>query len=168
MIKHYLELDHYMYKALSELDNLIDVLTQEKIKIIKALLQFMNPVKSVIIEVSGESYQTGSIIIPIVHCMGTKIQQINMETDLGKHFKTQIQIVIKKRFKHFESCSISAIATILDPRFKKVHFKEPLAVSSALNMINYLLKFQTEDQPDKCVTSDFANDHKKEKNVGYS
>jgi hypothetical protein len=55
-----------------------------------------------------------------------------VQTDIGKMFKEFALKNITERFKDFEHNTLLSEATILDPRFKKVHFKDKLAVYPAI------------------------------------
>ena len=145
MIERYLELEEYIYVAMSECENPIDVLNREEIKVLKDIFPMMAPVRNVITEISGNQYPTCSIIIPIVRCMEQSINSANPQTEMGKKFKAKLRNAISNRFKNFEHSPLLSIATILDPRFKKIHFRDPLAVSSAINKINGLIKSITPD-----------------------
>lgn len=60
------------------------------------------------------------------------------------------------------------MATVLDPRFKNVHFKEPRALADALSSIKEMMKKENDHQPEKNASeqiqekdaSDFWNHHK--------
>ncbi|XP_039302735.1 E3 SUMO-protein ligase ZBED1-like [Solenopsis invicta] len=71
-IERYLELEQYVYVAMSDCANPVDVLSREEIKILKDVFPIMEPIRDVIREISGDSYPTCSFIIPIVHCMKIK------------------------------------------------------------------------------------------------
>lgn len=45
-----------------------------------------------------------------------------------------------KRFKAVEFVTQLSLATLLDPRFKKIYFTNPLAVSKYVNMLSSLVK----------------------------
>ena len=44
----------------------------------------MIPIRDVITEISGDTYPTGSMNIPIVHCLKQKISCIHSETNWSK------------------------------------------------------------------------------------
>lgn len=91
----------------------------------------MQPIENVIREISGEKYATASLIIPIVHCMEVAINKINLSTLFAIEFHQKLIAEIERRFKDVEYQEILAISTILDPRFKHIHFCNTLAMSSA-------------------------------------
>lgn len=60
-------------------------------------------------------------------------------TETAQQLKTNILQNIERRFKQVEHVSILAISTLLDPRFKKIHFTQPLALSNAIKKLNTLI-----------------------------
>ena len=144
MVERYIELEQHVFVAMSECQNPADMLNREEMKILKEIFPIMDSVRCVITEISGDSYPTCSVIIPIIRCMEKKINSINPQTDIGQKFKSKIQTAISQRFKKFEHIPLLSVATILDPRFKKVHFNDRLAIYPALNRIN--IQLQEADQ----------------------
>lgn len=136
MIERYLELELYIYPAMSECNNPIDILNREEVKILTDVLQMMIPIRDVITEISGDTYPTCSMIIPIIHCLKKKIACIQPEKKIGQDLKDNTQATMAARFLNFEQSQLLSMSTILDPRFKKVHFEEPLAVATTLKNID--------------------------------
>lgn len=60
-------------------------------------------------------------------------------TDDSENLKRNILVEIERRFQDIERHQILAISTILDPRFKKIHFTQPRAVAFAISYINTLM-----------------------------
>ncbi|XP_032457470.1 zinc finger BED domain-containing protein 1-like, partial [Nasonia vitripennis] len=56
-------------------------------------------------------------------------------TATGIHFQTKLIEQFNKRFENIEKKSIMAMATLLDPRFKKLYFKNKIACADAINKI---------------------------------
>ena len=67
--------------------------------------------------------------------MEKKLESIQPKTDVGHKFKYRLQTTMANKFKDMEENSILSVATILDPRYKKIHFKQPTAMSKALTRI---------------------------------
>ena len=135
MLERYIQLESYVYVAMGECDNPVDVLIREEMKILKDVLPIMEPIRSVITEISGDTYPTSSMIIPILNCMRRKIDSIIPNTDIGREFKGRLQSAMESRFKVTEYNSLLRISTILDPRYKKLHFKDPNALARSLTRI---------------------------------
>ena len=136
MVERYIELEQHIFVAMSECENPADILNREEMKSLKEIFPIMDSVRSVITKISGDLYPTCSVIIPIIRCMERKINSINLQTDIGQTFKSKVQTAVSQRFKNFKHSPLLSVATIVDPRFKKVHFNDQLAIYPASNPIN--------------------------------
>ncbi|KYN20124.1 Zinc finger BED domain-containing protein 1 [Trachymyrmex cornetzi] len=143
MLNRFLELEQYIYLAISKCNNPPDMLKCDEIQILKDLISLMKPIESIITEISGQSYPTCSVIIPLVHCMKSTIHYNKPSTEIGIAFKEKLQSAIENRCKNFENNEIMSIAIILDPRFKKLHFDRALAAATAISRIESLLNKNT-------------------------
>jgi len=115
MLNRFLELKQYVYPVISKCDKPSDMLKRDEIQILKDMVSLMKPLANVITEVSGESYSTCSVIIPLVHCMKTSIYYNKPNTKIEIEFKEKLQSAIENRCKNFENNNIKSCATILDP-----------------------------------------------------
>ncbi|KAJ8926495.1 hypothetical protein NQ314_021140 [Rhamnusium bicolor] len=96
-------------------------------------------------EISGESYVTTSIVIPLVYNLEQKIQEIKIEASaqIGIKLKANLLSEISRRLGAAEQVQLLSIATIFDPRFKKIYFKDKLNCGKAVDYINNLIKEDT-------------------------
>lgn len=140
MIKRFLELQNYVYPILLTCPTAPKVLSREEIAILEDIVQVLGPIEFVTREISGDSYPTSSMVIPVIHCMESAIQNCLVSTVEGKSFKNNMLSQIERRFNDIESHRILAVSTILDPRYKRMHFRSPLAVSTTISYINQQLK----------------------------
>lgn len=147
MLERFLVLEEYVYPITLKCRNVPEMLTRDEIHLLKNLTDMLKSIENVITEISGDSYPTASLIIPIIHCMQIAIsgwEPNNLESDkvtrASMQFKNKLLTAIEHRFKDQELNLILAISTILDPRFKKLHFQSALAASSAITKINILMK----------------------------
>ncbi|XP_067216729.1 E3 SUMO-protein ligase ZBED1-like isoform X2 [Linepithema humile] len=140
MLERFLTLEDYVYPVMLKCTNMPDMLSRTEISVLKNLVALMRPVASVITEISGENYPTCSVIIPIIHCMTAAITDCVITTEIGIEFQEKLLNQINKKFQYLESTRILAISTILDPRFKRLHFKSALAASQAIQDIDSQLK----------------------------
>lgn len=148
MLERFIELADYIGTILLQNAKAPAMLTGTEMAIIKELIQILSPIENVTKEISGQEYATSSIIIPIIYCMTKAIELANSEnaseySDLGSEFKAKILNEINKRFRNTEKVHILAISTILDPRFKKIHFTDAQACAKAISDISELLKSTT-------------------------
>ncbi|XP_039303408.1 zinc finger BED domain-containing protein 4-like [Solenopsis invicta] len=93
---------------------------------------------------SGESYVTCSKIIPIVNCLIKTLNKFNTEHEISEFLHKNVLRELCRRFQgedsNVEINPFLAISTLLDPRFKKLHFRNALAVSTAMGKICQLIK----------------------------
>ncbi|KAF2899429.1 hypothetical protein ILUMI_06747 [Ignelater luminosus] len=83
----------------------------------------------------------------------TKLIQ-ELEESLAKELQSVILKEIDKRMGVIERVTSLAIATILDPRFKKMHFTDPIALSSAVAKVKEFMKATIQNE---VVESDYSN-----------
>jgi len=140
MIERFLQLKDYVYPVLLTCSTAPKLLSREEIDILEDIVRVLGPIEFVITEISGDSYPTSSLVIPVLHCMEGIIKKCVALTVEGNAFRDNILSEIQRRFKEIESYKIFAISTILDPRYKRVHFQSPRAVSTAISYINSQLK----------------------------
>lgn len=55
-------------------------------KVSKELVLIKKPFEFVITEISGDSYPTRSVLIPIIRCMTQAINNITVQTDICQQF----------------------------------------------------------------------------------
>jgi hypothetical protein len=151
---------YYMLKRFIELANFIGMVlfnfakppmvTHEELVIIKELLTILRPFENITVEMSGEGYVTCSKVIPIIHCLKLTLDKINPSTEIGKKLLQKLKDDTNKRFysdtSNVEKNGILAVATIVDPRFKRIHFESPRAIASAVSKISELIRKEIEDK----------------------
>jgi len=76
----------------------------------------------------------------MVHILKNKINQTNTTTAISSKLKVALIEQCQKRLGNIESVTSVAIATILDPRFKKIYFQSSVALSKALKVKSDKLK----------------------------
>lgn len=72
---------------------------------------------------------------------------------IAEKFRRFILAELNRRFINIEKVPSIAIATILDPRFKKTYFNDRVAVSSALNRISHEMKQIIRTEANEAVAS---------------
>ncbi|CAH2087088.1 unnamed protein product [Euphydryas editha] len=116
------------------------MLTSLELNIVSSLLNILRPLEAATKEISGNKYCTGSKVIPLVRCMLCKLKTFITNEPLVMEVQKLVLKEINKRMVAIEQVSSLAIATILDPRFKKLHFEAPLACSNAVQTIKEMMK----------------------------
>lgn len=111
-----------------------------EIQQIEEILKLLRTLEAATKELCGEKYVTASKIIPMIYCLKNKIQTIDCNLEMGFNLKEVLQTELQKRFGHMEEVRLLAIATLLDPRFKRIHFQNPLACSRAVSYLRTMLQ----------------------------
>ncbi|KYN06411.1 Zinc finger BED domain-containing protein 4, partial [Cyphomyrmex costatus] len=142
MIERFLLLREYIYPVMLKCPTFPEMITNDKFEILKDVITILQPIELVTKKISGDKYPTVSIIIPIIRCMKESLSNcIPTTNNVHRYnFKRNILSEIERRFHNIERYNTLVIATLLDPRFKKLHFRQPLNVSSAISRINILMQ----------------------------
>ena len=112
-----------------------EMLSASELLTVKEFVDLLKPFKDATTIVSGETYVTGSQAIPVVKNLKIALDSRNVNTDVGRHMKKLLSEEFANRFERIEQSSIRAMATILDPRFKRLYFSDKLACANAVNKI---------------------------------
>jgi hypothetical protein len=136
MIDGFIELSRYVSQILLDNPSGRDMIVAIELNTLKELLELiLKPLEIATRELSGEKYVTISKVIPIIHGIYHQIGKVTTQHEAAKkNFKNQLS-QMKKRFEHIENVTQFAIATLLDPRFKKIHLKDFNAVAKAVRLI---------------------------------
>ncbi|XP_011859762.1 PREDICTED: zinc finger BED domain-containing protein 1-like [Vollenhovia emeryi] len=140
MLERFLQLKDYVYSVLLTCPTAPKILSREEIDILEDVVRILGPIEFVTTEISGDSYPTSSLVIPVIHCMEGTIKNCVALTVEGNTFRDNILSEVQRRFKDIELYKLLAVSTILDPRYKRMHFQSPKAVSAAISYINFQLK----------------------------
>lgn len=145
MLQRFIELCGYVNDLLLNKPHAPPMLTAVELLEVKEIISLMKPVEYMTVEASGEQYITISKIIPMVNCTANLLQSVNPELPVAKQLKTDLEEQLKRRFEKIESVPLIAVATVLDPRFKNIHFKNPLAAATAIRIIRDSIATETCD-----------------------
>ena len=104
------------------------ITTQNKDEIME-ILALLRPLEAMTTQISGEKYATLSQVIPLTHCGLAQILKTHCKTATAIELKTCILAQFDRRFGKTEESFLLAASTLLDPRFKKIHFEDPIALS---------------------------------------
>lgn len=97
----------------------------------------LQPFEEITREIAGEKFMTASKIIPIRTLLKKNLEShIISVTNEGKMLQQRLKIEFYQRFHDVEKETLLAICTILDPRFKRVHFQRPLSAANAIGLID--------------------------------
>lgn len=116
-----------MILALAKCANAPPSLTAEEYEIIKETICILKIFEDATIQMSGEQYHTVSLIIPIVLGIHNKLVGVehDVQTELAKFFIGLLKQSIVKRLFPYEQRNTLQLASLLDPRIKKMGFRSP-------------------------------------------
>ncbi|CAH1109965.1 unnamed protein product [Psylliodes chrysocephalus] len=106
------------------------------------LTAILKPFQYVTREASGQKYITISKIIPMINCLTTELNSIIPNSIVLKECKDGLIRELRKRYGSIELNDHAAIATLLDPRFKNLHFQDPAACGRAIQKLKNMIKGQ--------------------------
>lgn len=114
-----------------------ETLTASELQLANEIVEVLQPLEKVTREVCEERFVTASKIIPLINCLKNKNQKLHesLKTQTALSLVDRLQNSISMRFGQIENNAIMAASTILDPRFKELHFNQPLAYSQAIGRI---------------------------------
>ncbi|CAD7093955.1 unnamed protein product [Hermetia illucens] len=125
------------------------MITAKDVEFLQDFVLLFKPIEVATKEACGEKFVTSSMIIPIVRLLRKKISEASITTDLAKSLKNNIFAEWNKRFLNIEHNQLFATATILDPRFKNLHFDDKAALGSVIRKLsNELRKDLIESESD--------------------
>lgn len=96
-------------------------------------------------DISGEKNATTSIIIPLIYNLENSLKAIAIEPSntIATNLKTNLLAEISRRLGAAEQVQLLATAMLLDPRFKKIYFKDILNCEKTVDYINNMIQNQT-------------------------
>lgn len=104
-----------------------------QLNIIRGMIKLLGPFKQATEDIGGDKYVTSSLAIPLANLLKQELELASPSTDDGKLVQKCLLNGISDRLITLEKNMFLAKATILDPRFKRLHFSSPLAVSTAIS-----------------------------------
>ncbi|CAL9708171.1 unnamed protein product [Knipowitschia caucasica] len=124
--------------VLASLPTNLTSFSAEEYECISQCLKVLKPFNQATVELSEESWVSGSKMIPITkmlhHIITVECDQMNegVGATLANHLKNNI----KKKLGGFEKMTTLSKATILDPRFKQVAFCNPSDAQAAVEKLS--------------------------------
>ncbi|KAL7638707.1 UNVERIFIED_CONTAM: hypothetical protein RMT77_010240 [Armadillidium vulgare] len=110
--------------------------TTEELLAIQEAIELLKPFESATKELSGEKYLTASMVIPMCNCLRKKMDKINPKSSAILMLKQTLCSQINERLGVLEKNELLAAATILDLRFKKLHFQSFLIAANIIHKIS--------------------------------
>ncbi|GBP56345.1 Zinc finger BED domain-containing protein 1 [Eumeta japonica] len=154
MIERFLELRTVVSNIIIRHKNAPPMLTASELSVLSSVLQILRPIETATKEVSGDKYCTSSKVIPLIHCLLLKVKPLKVEESRAQELQSLVLKEIDKRMGAIERVTPFAVATILDPRFKKMHFTDSLACFMAVSKIKEIMKSRVQNETEESDSSD--------------
>nr|XP_017037543.1 E3 SUMO-protein ligase ZBED1-like [Drosophila kikkawai] len=103
------------------------MLNGNELQLLNDIIPMLRPLEEATNIISGDSYCTASIVIPMVNILKEKLANVTPNMPDANDIKDFLPQEIDRRMGAIEEVSFLAMATFLDPRFKKLHFKDAQA-----------------------------------------
>lgn len=126
--------------VLFEIPNAPAMISVTDLNNLNDIIYLLKPLELVTKEISGQNYITTSKVIPLAHTIKSKVENLTPTSEIGIALQLQLLSQINKRFDKMEHSHILAMTTVLDPRFKTIHFKLPVAKANSIQYVNKELR----------------------------
>lgn len=120
-----------------------EMVTGHELEILKQIVLLLKPFEFVTKESSGQNYVTLSKIIPMINCLTSKLQNFSSSIECVTLLQNKLLCDCSKRFGMIEFNMYAALGTLLDPRFKNLHFRDANACGRAIQKLKNLIKDDT-------------------------
>ncbi|KAF4525201.1 hypothetical protein B566_EDAN008307 [Ephemera danica] len=138
MLVQFVKLAEFVAKVLAKPDHRSApaMLTGNEIDIVSECILLLQPYKEVTEFISGESYVTASTVIPMLTCLKVAMQNTIVTSACAKALKSKLSKELAERVPNVEINQLLCKATLLDPRYKKIHFESPLIISQIIKDVS--------------------------------
>uniref|UniRef100_A0A2H1X2G2 SFRICE_015994 n=1 Tax=Spodoptera frugiperda TaxID=7108 RepID=A0A2H1X2G2_SPOFR len=144
------------------------MLTAREIIDLNDICEILRPIEVATREICGEKYVTCSKVIPLTRLLNTKISTLTPKQNMAENLKINVLAEINKRLLPTEYVNTLAVATLLDPRFKNIHFQNALACSKAISRVKDLLSAIDKQAEDEQATEEVIVTQKNDANDLWS
>ncbi|KAM3965967.1 LOW QUALITY PROTEIN: uncharacterized protein ACR2FA_012824 [Aphomia sociella] len=142
MLERFNTLSAIVAKILATRQNAPDMITSSELSVIRDLIILFTPFKQANEEISGDKYVTASLAIPIANLLQKGLEQVKPFTEFGVGVQNSLLNLVIAKLEPLERHLHLAKATILDPRFKRIHFNSALAVSTAITALSKYIRLE--------------------------
>lgn len=133
------------------------MVTASEAENLKDIITLFQPIERATKEISGEKFVTASVVIPVLRLMKKKIFEAIVTTSFGIKTKETLKQQFQKRFDGIENNPFFSIATLLDPRFKNIHFEDSVALATAIRRLSREIKEHEESSSESDGHSSYTN-----------
>ena len=110
-----------------------------EIEAVKEIILLLKPFESITKELSGENYITISKVIPMISCLMSQLNSFSPKIQSVSELRGSLIKEVDKRFGQIEFNNHVALATLIDPRFKSMHFRNPIACGRAITKLKEII-----------------------------
>lgn len=154
MLKKVLDLKDFVLNTTKECTHPPELLQHSDYQIMEDVIPMMQLIENATKEASKSKCPTASVVIPLMINIKIMIEKCPTQTSIGVEFKKKPLSAVEKREKTYENNDILGIATILDPRFKKQYFRNPLRVATFVEKIIKMTKTNVDAKSPDNLTND--------------
>ena len=104
-------------------NNTNQIFPPEELAIVTDLVAVLRPFEKATKEVSGDKYVTSSTVLPLINCLHRAVSNAALVSEDAVALNDALLDQIGKRLVPLEDNHLLASATVLDPRFKMIHFR---------------------------------------------
>ena len=140
MIQRFLEMTRICTDFVFESYGEFEMPLAYEIEILKQLTLLLKPFEFVTKESSGENYVTLSKIIPMINSLKIELSNFSSTFECIIDVQNTLKQEINRRFGFIEYNTHAALASLLDPRFKNIHFQDANACGRAIQKLKELIK----------------------------
>ncbi|KAJ8871858.1 hypothetical protein PR048_028198 [Dryococelus australis] len=151
MLERFTNLEYAIRSTIALLDKDFPVLTAGEWRIVIRLCHVLRPFEGVTKTVSGETYCTASLVIPLVNGMHSMCTNLMKEEfcEPVRNVVMTIQQRISSKLGNVELSNTLAVSTFLDPRFKRIAFSSKAYSDHAKKLVTSVLSKQFETSTEK-------------------
>lgn len=141
MTERFVTLAEFISPILLENKLAPDMLTAIELDSAREFLNVLKPFEIATKIVCGEKYLTTSKIIPVVGIIREKLTAFNSQSKSAKQLKSNAMNNFNSRFLYLQLDTKLVIATLLDPRYKKLYITNQKNLEVAINSIQSELQY---------------------------
>lgn len=164
MLQRFIQIRRVVHDILYNYPSAPPMVTPQEFEDLIEVCNVLKPLEEITREWSAEKYVTLSKVIPTIHGLVDQLQNTDGNYGMAGELKNKMLGEIKQRFEQVEKVPMFAVATLLDPRFKKIDFKDPISCSRAVNLVKQMLLQQhpqnSDDisEPEGIMSSEYFKD----------
>ena len=136
MLERFILMALWVSSALFNLRNGPSMLLQEELTVLDEIMNVLKPIEQITRELCSEDV-TCSKVLPLVNCLNAALQKKTPGSEIGIVLKMNLQEEMRLRFSNLaKAYPILAKATLLDPRFKKLHIAKLLMTAQTIRSVS--------------------------------